>query len=50
MLNVECRLDQLYGYKVPRSIDSEQRLPRRPTGKLYKRVLRDAYWKNMRRI
>jgi long-chain acyl-CoA synthetase len=34
----------LAGYKVPRSIDFEERLPRSPTGKLYKRLLRDPYW------
>jgi long-chain acyl-CoA synthetase len=31
-------------YKVPRSIDFEEELPRLPTGKLYKRILRDRYW------
>lgn len=30
--------------KCPRSIDFEDELPRLPTGKLYKRVLRDRYW------
>lgn len=30
--------------KVPRSIDFMDELPRLPTGKLYKRVLRDKYW------
>lgn len=30
--------------KCPRSIDFTDKLPRLPTGKLYKRVLRDAYW------
>ena len=30
--------------KVPRSIDYEAELPRLPTGKLYKRLLRDRYW------
>jgi long-chain acyl-CoA synthetase len=30
--------------KVPRSIDFEEQLPRLPTGKLYKRLLRDRYW------
>jgi long-chain acyl-CoA synthetase len=38
-----CR-DHLAGYKVPRSIDFEDQLPRHPTGKLYKRLLRDPYW------
>ncbi len=32
--------------KVPRSIDFENELPRLPTGKLYKRLLRDRYWGN----
>jgi len=32
--------------KVPRSIDFEAELPRLPTGKLYKRLLRDRYWGN----
>jgi len=31
---------------VPRSIDFEEQLPRLPTGKLYKRLLRDRYWGN----
>src|SRR6476646_9542056 len=32
--------------KVPRSIDFEAELPRLPTGKLYKRLLRVRYWGN----
>ena len=32
--------------KVPRSIDFEAELPRLPTCKLYKRLLRDRYWGN----
>ena len=31
------------GVQVPRSIDFEDELPRLPTGKLYKRILRDRY-------
>ncbi len=31
-------------YKCPRSIDYEAELPRLPTGKLYKRLLKDRYW------
>jgi long-chain acyl-CoA synthetase len=30
--------------KCPRSVDFDAELPRLPTGKLYKRVLRDRYW------
>jgi long-chain acyl-CoA synthetase len=29
---------------VPRSVDYEESLPRHPTGKLLKRLLRDKYW------
>ena len=36
--------DHLAGYKAPRSVDFEDALPRHPTGKLYKRLLRDPYW------
>jgi long-chain acyl-CoA synthetase len=30
--------------KAPRAVDFMQELPRHPTGKLYKRLIRDAYW------
>ena len=36
--------DHLAGYKIPRSIDFEDELPRHPSGKLYIRRLRDRYW------
>lgn len=38
-----CR-DQLAHYKCPRSVDFRPELPRHPTGKLYKRLLKDEYW------
>ncbi|MDA8342184.1 MAG: acyl-CoA synthetase, partial [Actinomycetota bacterium] len=38
-----CRAS-LASYKCPRSVDFEAELPRHPTGKLYKRLLRDRYW------
>jgi long-chain acyl-CoA synthetase len=38
-----CRT-RLAKIKCPRSIDFEAELPRHPTGKLYKRLLRDRYW------
>jgi long-chain acyl-CoA synthetase len=31
-------------HKCPRSIDFTEQLPRLPTGKLYKKALRDKYW------
>jgi len=36
--------EHLSHQKCPRSIDFEDELPRLPTGKLYKRLLRDRYW------
>ena len=42
-----CR-EHLSRQKVPRSIDFEKELPRLPTGKLYKRLLRDRYWGDKR--
>lgn len=38
-----CR-SQLAHLKCPRSIDFDAELPRHPTGKLYKRLLKDRYW------
>ena len=38
-----CR-DNLAHFKCPRSVDFTDELPRLPTGKLYKRLLRDRYW------
>ena len=41
--------ERLAHYKVPRSIDFEERLPRHDTGKLFTRLLRDRYWKGRER-
>jgi len=38
-----CRA-RMADYKCPRSVDFEEALPRHPTGKLYKKLLRDRYW------
>ena len=38
-----CRTE-LADVKCPRSIDFREELPRHPTGKLYKRLLKDEYW------
>jgi len=39
-----CR-SHLADVKCPRSVDFREELPRHPTGKLYKRILKDEYWK-----
>jgi acyl-coenzyme A synthetase/AMP-(fatty) acid ligase len=36
--------ERLARFKVPRSIDFEEALPRHDTGKLYTRLLKDRYW------
>lgn len=38
-----CR-SKLADVKCPRSVDFRDELPRHPTGKLYKRLLKDEYW------
>ena len=38
-----CR-EHLSHIKCPRSVDFDPELPRHPTGKLYKRLIRDRYW------
>ena len=38
-----CR-ERLSHIKCPRTIDFREELPRHPTGKLYKRLLKDEYW------
>jgi long-chain acyl-CoA synthetase len=44
-----CR-ERLAGYKCPRSIDVHDSLPREASGKLKKRLLRDAYWPDGRTV
>ncbi len=41
--------ERLAKFKLPRSVDYADELPRDPNGKLYKRKLRDPYWANRER-
>ena len=41
---IEYCKSQLADVKCPRTIDFREELPRHPTGKLYKRLLKDEYW------
>ena len=41
--------ERLASYKVPRTIDFEERLPRLDTGKILTRQLRDPYWRDRNR-
>jgi long-chain acyl-CoA synthetase len=40
---------RIAGYKLPKSVDFTEALPRNPTGKILKRELRKAYWGNRER-
>jgi acyl-coenzyme A synthetase/AMP-(fatty) acid ligase len=37
------------GFKIPRSMDVIAQLPRNPSGKILKRVLRAPYWQQSER-
>ena len=41
---LEYAREHIAHYKSPRSLDFMAELPRLPTGKLYKRIIKDAYW------
>ena len=41
---IDFARERLTHYKCPKTVDFDPALPRLPTGKLYKRVLRDRYW------
>jgi long-chain acyl-CoA synthetase len=41
--------DRLAGYKLPKSVDFIESLPRTPSGKLLKRQLREPYWQGVDR-
>jgi long-chain acyl-CoA synthetase len=43
-----CR-DNLAKFKLPKSVDYTNEMPRDPNGKLYKRKLRDPYWEGHER-
>ncbi len=43
-----CR-GKLGGFKIPKSVDFVEALPRTPTGKVKKNVLRDPYWEGRSR-
>jgi long-chain acyl-CoA synthetase len=41
--------EQLAGFKLPKSVDFAEALPRNPSGKLLKRELREPYWQGVER-
>jgi len=40
--------EKLAKFKVPRTVDFIEQMPRDPNGKLYKRKLRDPFWQDMK--
>jgi acyl-CoA synthetase (AMP-forming)/AMP-acid ligase II len=40
---------RLAHFKCPKSVDFLEAIPRNPTGKILKRVLREPYWKGRER-
>jgi acyl-CoA synthetase (AMP-forming)/AMP-acid ligase II len=38
-----CR-DRIAGYKIPRRLEIIEQLPRNPSGKILKKILREPYW------
>jgi acyl-CoA synthetase (AMP-forming)/AMP-acid ligase II len=43
-----CR-DKIAGYKIPRQLEIVNELPRNPSGKILKKVLREPYWDGVER-
>jgi acyl-CoA synthetase (AMP-forming)/AMP-acid ligase II len=41
--------ERIAGYKTPKSVDFVDALPRNPSGKILKRVLRAPYWEGRER-
>ena len=41
--------ERLAGFKLPKSVDFADVLPRNPSGKLLKRALREPYWAGVER-
>ena len=41
---IDFARERMAHYKCPKSIDFVDALPRNPTGKLLKRILREKYW------
>ena len=46
---IDYAREAIAGYKVPKSVDFVDALPRNPTGKVLKRVLREPYWQGVER-
>lgn len=47
---IDFAAQHLAGYKRPRSVDFVAELPRMPSGKVLRRVIRDGYWEGTKKI
>ncbi|MCY1672538.1 fatty acid--CoA ligase [Novosphingobium sp. SL115] len=46
---IEWTRERLAGFKVPKSVDVIEALPRNPSGKILRRSLREPYWQGLER-
>jgi acyl-CoA synthetase (AMP-forming)/AMP-acid ligase II len=46
---IEFMRQRIAHFKCPKSIDFMETIPRNPTGKILKRVLREPYWRGRER-
>ena len=46
---IDWARERIAGYKLPKSVDFIDALPRNPTGKILKRELRRTYWGDRQR-
>jgi len=46
---IDYARERIAGYKVPRTVDFAETLPRNPSGKILKRELRKPYWEGRER-
>lgn len=46
---IDWTRDRLAGFKVPKSVDVIEALPRNPSGKILRRTLREPYWQGFER-
>ena len=43
-----CR-EKIAGYKIPRQLQVVEELPRNPSGKILKKILREPFWEGLSR-
>jgi fatty-acyl-CoA synthase len=46
---IDWARERIAGYKLPKSVDFVEALPRNPSGKILRRELREPYWEGQER-